>query len=76
MEQNELRNCDAQIFLSLFVYFSFFLNLTESFALEKFLTWNNAGEMFNVYIKLQYGLTQTGFTLVSQESTFPEKKSC
>lgn len=30
--------------------------------------------MFNVYIKLQYGLTQTGFALVSQESTVPEKK--
>ena len=69
--------------------FQFLLNLTESFALEKFLSWNNAGEMFNLYIKLQYGLTltrvnninsgltQTGFALVSQESTVPEKKkSC
>ena len=56
--------------------FQFLLNLTESFALEKFLSWNNAGEMFNVYIKLQYGLTQTGFALVSKESTVPEKKSC
>ena len=65
--------------------FQFLLNLTESFALEKFLSWNNAGEMFNLYIKLQYGLTrvnninsgltQTGFALVSQESTVPEKKN-